>query len=317
MVPDYLATLIKSWKSQPRLKFLRLPLGACALSIIIGLGWYLVDDQVSNQDDDHESKGQSVKLIYEQDNTAKDNILTSASSKPPRAISWSSPLRKQCSGIDPNILLRLNLLQKKLINDRKDWPIHESNYGKRHHWDIYGRRLNTSPRLVILHETSGSLTSAYNTFKDNHPKDEWQVSYHTMISLDGKVADLVDPHLRAYGAGNSAFLGEWAVTNPRLTGSVNNFALHLSLETPWDGRHLGPSHSGYTQAQYDSLALVLSQWMNRFSIPAQNITTHQHVDLAGERSDPRSFSWKDLQIRLAALDHLCTRKGKLDKGKFR
>ena len=62
--------------------------------------------------------------------------------------------------------------------------------------------------------------------------DEDQASYHTLIGLDGQVVDTVDPFKRAYGAGNSAFLGEWALTNPRPLGSINNFALHVSLETP-------------------------------------------------------------------------------------
>ena len=35
------------------------------------------------------------------------------------------------------------------------------------------------------------------------------------------------------------------------------------------------------------------------------ITTHRHVDLGGARADPRSFSWSDLQNRLAALGRLC------------
>ena len=30
-------------------------------------------------------------------------------------------------------------------------------------------------------------------------------------------------------------------------------------------------------------------------MPAAAITTHRHVDLDGERSDPRSFDWSALQ----------------------
>ncbi len=95
------------------------------------------------------------------------------------------------------------------------------------------------------------------------------------------------------------------VTNAKLSGSVNNFALHLSLETPLDGEDDGPAHSGYTAAQYDALAVVLADWMDRFAIPPEHITTHRHVDLGLERADPRSFDWQKLQIRLAALGFLC------------
>jgi len=86
-----------------------------------------------------------------------------------------------------------------------------------------------------------------------------------------------------------------------MAGSVNNFALHLSLETPIDGENEAPRHSGYSDAQYDAMAVVLADWMHRFRIPWQNITTHRHVDLGGERADPRSFDWKALQTRLVAL----------------
>ena len=54
------------------------------------------------------------------------------------------------------------------------------------------------------------------------------------------------------------------------------------------------------------MALVLDEWIERFGFQPAAITTHQHVDLGGERADPRSFSWADLQIRLAALGKLCT-----------
>jgi N-acetyl-anhydromuramyl-L-alanine amidase AmpD len=50
---------------------------------------------------------------------------------------------------------------------------------------------------------------------------------------------------------------------------------------------------------------VLADWMRRFDIPADHITTHRHVDLGLERADPRSFDWKALQVRLAALGVLC------------
>ena len=110
---------------------------------------------------------------------------------------------------------------------------------------------------------------------------------------------------RSFGAGNSAFGGAWAITNPKVGGSVNNFALHLSLETPIDGEDQEPTHKGYSPAQYDAMALVLADWMRRYSIPAGAITTHRYVDLAGERADPRSFRWQELQDRLAALGVIC------------
>jgi hypothetical protein len=45
--------------------------------------------------------------------------------------------------------------------------------------------------------------------------------------------------------------------------------------------------------------------MQRFSIRPEAITTHRHVDLGLERSDPRSFNWTALRTRLAALGVIC------------
>jgi N-acetyl-anhydromuramyl-L-alanine amidase AmpD len=126
-----------------------------------------------------------------------------------------------------------------------------------------------------------------------------------LIGEDGRIIQALDPAKRAFGAGYSAFDGEWVITNPKVGGSINNFALHLSLETPLDGENNALGHSGYSQAQYDAMALVLAHWMRRYNISAENITTHRHVDLGGERADPRSFNWNELKERLIALGVLC------------
>jgi N-acetyl-anhydromuramyl-L-alanine amidase AmpD len=183
--------------------------------------------------------------------------------------------------------------------------IHPSNYSERHKQDAFGNRIDPKPRVVVLHETVYGLGSAINTFVTPHLQDDDQVSYHMLIGEDGRIIQALDPSKRAFGAGNSAFDGEWVITNPKAGGSINNFALHLSLETPIDGEDNDLSHSGYSQAQYDALAVVLAQWMMNYNISAENITTHRHVDLGGERGDPRSFNWNELKERLIALGVLC------------
>jgi N-acetyl-anhydromuramyl-L-alanine amidase AmpD len=180
-----------------------------------------------------------------------------------------------------------------------------SNFGERFRRDAFGQAVDPTPRLVVLHETVYGLNSAIHTFRTPHPNDEDQVSYHALIGEDGQVVQLLDPSKRAFGAGNSAFNGQWVVTNPKVGGSVNNFALHVSLETPLDGENDNPSHSGYSSAQYDALATLLAAWMGRYPITLETITTHRAVDLGGERSDPRSFSWQALQERLQNLGLLC------------
>jgi N-acetylmuramoyl-L-alanine amidase len=225
---------------------------------------------------------------------------------PPPQPGWRSPLRRTCTAAaDRALLQRLQQRIGELRASKATVAIDPSNYGERFARDAFGNRIDPTPSLVVLHETVYGIGSAINTFVTPHPNEADQVSYHTLIGLDGAVVQVLDPQRRAFGSGNSAFNGDWVITNPAFRGSVNNFALHVSLETPLDGEDADASHSGYTAAQYDALAALLDIWMDRFRIPFQRITTHAYVDLGGERSDPRSFDWSALQQRLGALGVLC------------
>ena len=237
--------------------------------------------------------------------TAKQDAQHSQVFDASRSRSWTSPLTPQCDGFDVLVRQRLKDLENRSTSWRSSVAIHSTNYGERVVKDSFGRKLDPTPRVIVLHETVYGVSSVIHTVITPHYRDEDQVSYHTLIGEHGQVIDLVDPLIRAFGAGNSAFRGETVVNNSRLKGSVNNFALHVSLETPLDGEDMDPRHSGYTPLQYDLLALVLSEWMDRFKIKVTSITTHRHVDNGGERTDPRSFDWSALQQRMAALGYLC------------
>jgi N-acetyl-anhydromuramyl-L-alanine amidase AmpD len=224
---------------------------------------------------------------------------------PPPSNPWRSPLQRACGPGDPELAARLRLLLAKLPRSAERLTIDPSNYGQRYRRDAYGQPVDPTPRVVVLHETVYGIQSAINTFTTAHANDDDQVSYHALIGEQGQVVLLMDPLQRAFGAGNSAFNGNWVITNPNVGGSVNNFALHVSLETPLDGEDDDPGHSGYKQAQYDALAVLLGHWMGRFPISFGQITTHRAVDLGGERADPRSFDWSQLQRRLHSLGLLC------------
>lgn len=173
-------------------------------------------------------------------------------------------------------------------------PAHEvrwadpTNYGERATQDIFKRAVFHQP-LIVLHETVSSADSAIAYFQTPHPKDADQASYHTLIRRNGTVVYLVPPEKRAFGAGNSIFAGpagpETVKTHKQYPPSVNNFSYHISLESPPDGYGPGESHSGYTEAQYASLAWLVAQ----STVPNNRITTHRHVDRSGDRIDPRSF----------------------------
>ena len=244
-------------------------------------------------------------------NPSGQGIKTSQDSRidggrlPPARPAWVSPLQPSCTIQD---LAQRQHLQSLLVSLRtapQRVRVDPTNFGERFRRDAFDRAVDPTPRLVVLHETVYGMNSAIQTFRTPHPNDGDQVSYHALIGEDGQVIQLLDPSKRAFGAGNSAFNGQWVVTNPKVGGSVNNFALHVSLETPLDGENDNAGHSGYSSAQYDALAALLADWMGRYPITLETITTHRAVDLGGERADPRSFNWQALQERLQNLGLLC------------
>lgn len=164
-----------------------------------------------------------------------------------------------------------------------------TNYGDRYATDVFGNPVDND-WLIVLHETVGTADSAIRTFQTPHPNEEDQVSYHTVIRRNGGIVYIVPPEKRAYGAGNSVFnssTGPEAVrTDPKFPPSVNNFAYHISLETPPDGHNDSETHSGYTREQYQSLAWLIA----RTSVPDDRVTTHQAIDQSGSRIDPRNFN---------------------------
>jgi N-acetylmuramoyl-L-alanine amidase len=166
-----------------------------------------------------------------------------------------------------------------------------SNYGERYTKDANGVPVHNRS-IIVLHETSFSAASAINTFQTPHTDEKLQVSYHSMIKLDGTIVYLVPPEKRAFGAGNSVFQTtqgiETVKTNQHLPPSVNNFAYHVSLETPPQAEESRTTHEGYTEAQYNSLAWLISQ----STVPDDRITTHRAVDRSGLRIDPRSFDFQ-------------------------
>ena len=163
-----------------------------------------------------------------------------------------------------------------------------SNYGQRYPQDVNGFSVHNQP-IIVIHETVNSATSAINNFQTYHSNEKDQVSYHTLIKLDGTIVYIVPREFRSFGAGNSVFASkngmETVKTHAQLPPSVNNFAYHIAFETPPDGWNNNKNHSGYTAAQYNSLAWLVAQ----SSVPETRITTHKAVDRSGERSDPRSF----------------------------
>lgn len=210
--------------------------------------------------------------------------------------------------VEPGEPVTLERFRGPLVSSNNDYKPREeialidpSNYGDRFVKDVNGKRVSQDP-IIVLHETVGSASSAINYFRNFHPRDDDQVSYHTLVRLNGTLVYLVPPEKRAFGAGNSVFKGpnglEAVQTHPVFPPSVNNFAYHISLETPADGGNNSRRHSGYTTQQYQSLAWLVA----RTGIPTERVTTHKAVDRSSSRMDPRSFDQSAFLQRLNSFE---------------
>jgi len=182
---------------------------------------------------------------------------------------------------------------------------HSTNFGERQRFDSWGRRIPAEPRLIVLHETVISAPATQKLFATPHPRDEDQASYHLLVDRAGSRLRFVPDGARAYGAGMSAFGDMTVRIRPSSLGSINNVALHLSLETPGDGRGDSDGHSGYTDAQYRSAAAQVLLWQGRWGIPLSRLTTHAAVDRSRSRYDPRSFRWERFEPEWRRAASLC------------
>jgi len=193
-------------------------------------------------------------------------------------------------------------------------PADPSNYGVRQPRDAFGREVPHRPQLIVLHETVISAADTLQRFATPHPRDEDQASYHLLVDRSGRRLRIVPDGARAFGAAMAAF-GDFTVRiRPTSVGSLNNVALHLSLESPPDGRGDGDAHSGYSPEQYRTAAGQVLLWQAAHGIPMSRLTTHQAVDRSHSRRDPRSFSWAAFDAAWGRAADRCGLRA-LDRGR--
>lgn len=228
-----------------------------------------------------------------------DSPHTASAQRSDRALSQSS--NKQISdalvnGEDDHVhRLKLESIDRCLrtqgLPAESYHPAHPTNYDQRMRLDANGNPVLNIPMIIVLHETVVSEEETLNLFRTSHNDDDSQASYHMLIPEDGRRVRIVADANRAFGAGNSAFQNYSIRLKPGAAGSINNIALHLSLVSPSDGRGDAPTHSGYSDRQYQSAAGQVLLWQAHYGIPLNRLTTHRAVDQSKTRTDPRSFAW--------------------------
>lgn len=139
--------------------------------------------------------------------------------------------------------------------------------------------------LVVIHETAVSCSEVL----DLHQSPTFKASYHACIGRDGTIFYLVAPEEKAYAAASSIFMntdGE----EEHVNGSVDDFAYHIALESPVAVSEHDPIEAGFTEAQYKSLAWLIS----KTGINFDRVTTHGAIKLA-QTNEPQNFFIAKLQ----------------------
>lgn len=113
--------------------------------------------------------------------------------------------------------------------------------------------------IVVHCDASADAQASVSWIKSPESK----VSYHVLIDRDGTCYRFVETTRRAWHAGKSSYGG---------VDDVNDFSLGLSFANKNDGKEL------YTDAQYESGALVILGWMHLHpALSLGRITTHEII----------------------------------------
>lgn len=134
------------------------------------------------------------------------------------------------------------------------------------------------PNFVIIHHTAQN--SCEQTLKTFTTKDARAVSAHYVICKDGIVHHMLNDLLRAHHAG----ISKWGNTTDLNSSSIGIELDNNGFET-------------FSEAQMNSLVLLLDRLKKAFSIPTSNFIGHG--DIAPTRkNDPNwRFSWKMLATK--------------------
>jgi Negative regulator of beta-lactamase expression len=179
------------------------------------------------------------------------------------------------------------MLQKKWLINEQGW-LTEARYCPS---PFYNQRPENEPiSLLVVHGISlppGQFGGPYidalftgHLDPDFHPYfaaiAHLEVSAHCLIRRDGEVVQYVSFLDRAWHAGRSQFEGR---------ENCNDFSIGIELE--------GTDDSGYTEAQYQQLAMLTTAIQDAFpAITPARITGHADV-APGRKTDPgASFDWE-------------------------
>ncbi|MCO4292812.1 N-acetylmuramoyl-L-alanine amidase [Solitalea sp. MAHUQ-68] len=130
------------------------------------------------------------------------------------------------------------------------------------------------PNYVIIHHTAqDSLAQTIKTFT----LTKTQVSAHYVVSKDGKVVHMLNDYLRAWHAGNA----RWGACT-----DINSTSIGIELDN--NGKE------PFSEAQINSLLILLEKLKKTYNIPAANFIGHADIAPVRKPDPSELFPWKKL-----------------------
>lgn len=162
-----------------------------------------------------------------------------------------------------------------------------------------------SPEFVVIHATSAVVNHRDEPFDPEHIRDifrDSEVSTHYIIDRSGKIFCFVREDRVAWHAGRGEFAGD-----EKLTNHMNAYSIGIELMgigtreemsvylTEQEYAALDPSIAGFTDAQYEALAGLVSDLCSRYGIPADRSHIIGHGEYSQNKWDPGAlFDWDRL-----------------------
>ena len=159
-----------------------------------------------------------------------------------------------------------------------------------------------SPQFVMIHFTSNVMANREDPYNMDDLRAifvDYEVSTHYIISRDGTVYCYIPEDRVAWHAGK----GEWG-GNPAFTNKMNYHSIGIELAaigsqsdmeiylTKAEYNALDESLIGFTDAQYDALALLVADICSRYDIPLDREHVIGHDEYASRKADPGElFDW--------------------------
>jgi N-acetylmuramoyl-L-alanine amidase len=171
--------------------------------------------------------------------------------------------------------------------------------------DVFSRAREHAPEFVMIHFTSAVVLSKDDPYNKELVRGiftDYEVSVHYIIDRDGNIDCYVPEELVAYHAGRGEWNNDEKYTNKlndysigieiMAIGSQNDMAQYMSAS---EYNKLNPEFIGYTDAQYDSLKLLVKDICDRNNIPMDRQHIIGHEEYSPAKTDPGElFDWERL-----------------------